>query len=72
MLQETECTAGIGLKLMAPALKYAVAVTAVTAQLHVTQWYSHLISLVHGMCHPQQALSAERKRANGKPVPAVV
>lgn len=62
---------GIELKLMAPALRYAVAVTAVTAQLHVTQRNSHPISRVHGMCHPQQALSVERKRVDGEPVPAV-
>lgn len=58
---------------MASALRCAVAVIAVTdvARLHITQRCSHPTSRVQGVCHPQQALSVERKRADGKPVPAV-
>lgn len=58
---------------MASAQRCAVAAAAVTdvARLHITQRRSHPTSCVWGVCHPQQALSVERKRADGNPVPAV-
>lgn len=64
---------GVELKMMASALRCAVAAIAVTdvARLYITRRYSHPTSCVWGVCHPRQALSVERKRTDGKPVPAV-
>lgn len=59
---------------MASLLRCAVAVIAVTdvAWLLITQQFTHPTSRVWGVCHPQQALSVERERADSKPVPAVI